>query len=159
MTPDINDLLRCDRIGLYDRYGVVRYFPLQGPSFGDLWLTSEGRVGYSPVGWTNGSSWDMPLSEIENASRVSSEIYLWCPQARVSTSLEADFSGKRRLIHFTGVTRFIGRGEALVSHIPGVHHAGAAIVEARSLIQNRGSKDRGQVALEAWLKILDGSPP
>ena len=60
MTPNVDDLVLCDRIGLYDRYGIWRYFPLQGPSFGDLWLTSDGRVGYAPVGLTNGSAWDMP---------------------------------------------------------------------------------------------------
>jgi hypothetical protein len=154
---NVNDLVRYDRIGLYDRYGIMRYFPLQGPSFGDLWLTFDGRIGYAPVGWTNGSAWDVPISDIENVSRVGSEILPWCPQARASCSLEANFAGKRRLIHFTGIAKFMSKGESLISQIPGVHHVGAAIVGIKSDVENRGSKARGQAALEAWLKILDGS--
>ena len=157
MKPDVKDLVLCDRIGLYDRYGILHYFPLQGPSFGDLWLTSAGRMGYTPIGWTNGSAWDLPLSDVENVSRVGNEIYPWCAQARASCSLEANFAGKRQLVHFTGITKFMSKGESLISHIPGVHHVGAAVVGVKSDVDNRGSKARGQAALEAWLKVLDGS--
>jgi hypothetical protein len=157
MKPNVDDLVLCDRIGLHDRYGMLRYFPLQGPSFGDLWLTSDGRVGYAPVGWTNGSAWDMPLSDVENVSRVGNEIYPWCAQARASCSLEANFAGKRLLVHFTGITKFMSKGERLISSVPGVHHVGAAIMGVKSDVDNRGSKTRGQATLETWLKVLDGS--
>jgi hypothetical protein len=157
MKPNVEDLVRCDRVGLYDRYGAWRYFPMQGPTYGDLWLTCDGRIGYSRVSWMSGESWDMPLSDVENVSRVGANIYPWCAQLWPSTSFEADFSGKRRLVFFTGITVFMSKTDKLVSKIPGVHHAGAAVVAAKSAIQNRGSKARGKAVLEAWLKVLDGS--
>jgi hypothetical protein len=86
---------------LYYRYGAWRYFPLQGPACGDLWLTVDGRLGYSRVNWMSGVSWDTTVSEVKDVSRVGPGIYAWCGELRHSASLEADFAGQRYLIHFT----------------------------------------------------------
>lgn len=158
MEPSVEDLVRCDRVGLYNRYGPWLFMPLQGPTYGDLWLTRDGKLGFAGVGWS-GDSWDMSLSDVSRVARVSLSIFPWCAQLWPSTSLEADFADKRRLVYFTGITRFMSKADRLISHIPGVHHAGAAVVGLKSMAQNRGSKDRAKDILETWLKILDGSTP
>jgi hypothetical protein len=157
MKPNAEDLVRCDRVGLYDRYGMWRYFPAQGPTYGDLWLTFDGRLGYSRVNWMSGESWDMSLSDVDHVSRVGASIYPWCAQLWPSASLEADFAGKRRLVFFTGITSFMSKSDKLVAHVPGVHHAGGAFVDVKLAIKNRGSKGRGKDTLELWLGVLNGS--
>lgn len=142
---------------LYYRYGAWRYFPLQGPACGDLWLTVDGRLGYSRVNWMSGVSWDTTVSEVEDVSRVGPGIYAWCGELRHSASLEADLAGQRYLIHFTGITAFMSRADRLIWSIPGVQHAGALLVGTKSAYQNRGAKARGREALEAWLSVLEGS--
>jgi hypothetical protein len=157
MKPNAEDLVRCDRVGIYDRYGVWRYVPLQGPAYGDLWLTADGHLGYSRVNWMNGISWDTTVSEVKDVSRVGAGIYAWCSELRHTVSLEADFAGQRYLIYFTGITAFMSRADRLISSIPGVQHAGALLVGTKSTYQNRGAKARGKEALEVWLKVLEGS--
>lgn len=156
MKPNVEDLVRCDRTGLYDRYGMWRYFPQQGPIYGDLWLTYDGRLGYTKVS-RMGSGWDMTLSDVNHVSRVDASAYFWCNGLRPDMSLEADFGGKRRLVYFTGITIFMSQAEKLLSHVPGIHHAGALVIGVKSAVQNRDWRIQGKAALEAWLKILDGS--
>jgi hypothetical protein len=61
----------------------------------------------------------------------------------------------RYLIMFTGIVEFRSTADNVISKVPGVHHAGAAIIDAKSVYKNRGSKDRAQAAREIWWKILN----
>ena len=58
---------------------------------------------------------------------------------------------------FLGIKIFLSKGDKWISRIPGIHGAGAAAIQTKSLYQNRGAKTRAEQALKDWLAILDGS--
>ena len=53
-------------------------------------------------------------------------------------SMEIAFGSNRYLVVFTGITHFRSAADKLIAKVPGVHHAGAMIVEAKSLYKNHG---------------------
>jgi hypothetical protein len=133
MKPNVDDLVLCDRIGLYDRYSIWRYFPLQGPSFGDLWLTSDGRVGYAPVGLTNGSAalGHAAFGCRERLPGRQRDLPVVRPGAN-ELQPGSQFRGEAAACPLHRITKFMSKGESLISHILGVHHVAAAIMGAKS---------------------------
>jgi hypothetical protein len=45
----------------------------------------------------------------------------------------------------------------MIGRIPGVHHAGAAVVAVKSGFDNRGAKQRALEARCMWLDLLNGT--
>jgi hypothetical protein len=156
--PNPDDLIRIDRVGYYHRYGAWRRFPMQGPTYGDLWLTYDGRVGFLGVGGLmHTDAWDTQLSQIQDVSPAGKWVSFWCTEAMPNTSFEVVFAGKREVINFLGIQKFLSSGDKWIARIPGVHGAGAAAVGLKSYYQNRDAGKRAKQALEEWLAILDGS--
>jgi hypothetical protein len=146
-------LVRADRVGLYNRYGAWKYVPMQGPTFGDLWLTTDGTIGFNRPG-AHKSEWEATVSAVKNVERVSASVYPWCMQLWPSASFEAGFAGKRYVVFFTGVTKFLSKGELALKHIPG--GVGPLLVAMDAAVKNRGTKARGKQTLEVWLRLLKG---
>jgi hypothetical protein len=156
--PGFDDLVRLDRVGYYHRYGAWRYFPQQGPTYGDLWLTYDGRVGFIGVGGLmNTDAWEAELANIGRVSPATNSIRLWTAGALPCTSFEADVNDKSEMISWLGIKVFLSEGDKWVARIPGVHGAGDVAVQMKSLYQNRGARARAEQACKDWLAILDRS--
>ena len=69
-------------------------------------------------------------------------------------SMEIAFGSSRYLVVFTGIVQFRSTADKLIAKVPGVHHAGAMIVEAKSLYKNRGTRQRAIEAMHSWQEIL-----
>jgi hypothetical protein len=150
VTATNDELVLCNRIAIYDRFGIWRYMPLQGALYGDLWLSRHGVVGFTGVGWF-GDSWAVPLAEVTDVAPVRRSIYVTCP---ASMSFEAFFGGKRRAVCFTGVHKFQGKADRWLNRIP--HGAGPLIVSSKSAYENRGAGERAKEAVAVWRSVLAG---
>lgn len=69
-------------------------------------------------------------------------------------SMEIAFGSSRYLVVFTGIVHFRSTADKLIAKVPGVHHAGAMIVDAKSLYKNKGTKQRAIEAMRSWQEIL-----
>jgi hypothetical protein len=150
-------LVRCDRVNIRPITGLGAKswgFMLQGPNIGDLWLNQSGEMGFAKTSWYS-SEWrvatkDVTVYEVsrDRALKHGAGAYPW----RV---IEIAFEASRYLIYFTGITEFRSTADNLISKVPGVHHAGAAIIDAKSFYKNRGTKERAKAARDIWWKILN----
>jgi hypothetical protein len=149
-------LVRCDRVNVRPVTGLGGKswgFMLQGPNIGDLWLTQSGEMGFAKTSWYS-SEWRVPIKDV-TASEVSRDralkhgagAYPW----RV---IEIAFESGRYIVYFTGITEFRSTADNLISKIPGIHHAGAATMDAKSFYKNRGTRERAKAAREVWWKLL-----
>jgi hypothetical protein len=68
--------------------------------------------------------------------------------------MEASFGGKLYIVGFSGMVHFMSRTDRVALHIP--HGIGPMVVGTKSLIQNRGSTERGREARAIWLRVLEG---
>jgi hypothetical protein len=148
---------RTDRVALF-RQGWEAKVPFPaGGTWGDLTLDSNGIVSFSPVR-RFAQPWVTPLSGITAVRPVSMAAAMRCYQAQAPKRLlDATIAGTRYFIFFSGVTRFLSGPEKLVSHVPGIHHAGALLVAVKSSVNNRGAKGRGIAARDMWFQILSGT--
>jgi len=151
-------LVRSDRVTVRPVTGLGGkswMFMIQGPDIGDLWLTQSGEMGFAKTSWYS-SEWQAPVKDV-TVSEVSRDRALkHGAGGDPSRVIEIAFESSGYLINFTGITEFRSTADNLISKVPGsdVHHAGAAIIEAKSFYKNRGTKDRAKAAREIWWKIL-----
>jgi hypothetical protein len=150
--------VRDDRVGIY-KLGVLAYvpMPLTSASYYDLWLTTDGIIGVDKV---KSYQSDWPAKSIRDISEVREVGFreaLTCYQGVMpSRMLHVRVHDQRYLILFTGITHFLSKSEKLIGHVPGVHHVGALLVEAKSNFNNRGSKARAIEARDVWFRVLTG---
>jgi hypothetical protein len=149
-------LIRRDRIGIYAGSGWESKVPLLGADYGDIWLADDGQVGFFKTAWY-GENWQTTLNEIHSVREVSRATALRCYQGMFpDRMIDISFSDKRLLLSFTGIIKFKTTADNLISHIPGVHHLGAAVVDLKSGWANRGTGPRAREAREFWWKTLTG---
>lgn len=150
--------IRCDRVALSKTNGWEGAIAWLGSSdYGDLWVTRSGRVGYSKTKWYN-DDWATTLSEITDVRAVSRGTGLRYGQgAMPSRLLQFSAGSDTFIVRFTGLTSFLSTSEKLISHIPGVHHVGALIVDTKKAWENRGSGARAEEARQAWWDLLHDS--
>lgn len=152
----IATLVRCDRVGIRSRTGVGAKpwgWAITSISYGDIWLTESGEMGFAKAKWYD-QDWRTRVSDVtayevprEAAYRTGAGMYY-------DRSMEIAFGSSGYLVVFTGVVHFRSTADKLVAKVPGVHHAGAMIVEAKSLYKNRGTRQRAIEAMHSWQEIL-----
>ena len=151
------ELVRTDRISIRSVTGIGGKswgFMLQGPDIGDLWLSKTGEIGFSKTSWYS-SDWQTTVSDVTVYDVSKGRSLKHGAGAFPERVIEISFESSRYLIMFTGIVEFRSTADNIMSKVPGVHHAGAAIIDAKSVYKNRGSKDRAQAAREFWWKILN----
>jgi hypothetical protein len=162
MIDNSAQLIRCDRVGLYSLNGAYEKIvsriplPLLSARYGDLWLRQDGSAGYNKVkGYDDNWTTHIRAMTVEAVSLGQA---LHCYQGVSPKRLLAmSLDDRRYLVLFTGITHFLSRGETVVAHIPGVHHAGALAVGAKSAFQNRGDGKRAVEARNTWLSVVSGA--
>ena len=119
-----------------------------------LWLTESGEMGFTKTKWYD-QDWrthvnDVTVSQIRREApyRTGAGMYY-------DRSIEIAFGSSRYLVVFTGIVHLLSTTDKLIAKVPGVHHAGAVCVEAKSLYQNRGAKQRAIDAMHAWHETLN----
>jgi hypothetical protein len=148
-------LVRRDRVGLFEQGLVSKIpLPLNAATYGDLWLTSSGQIGFSKVKWYN-EDWQVSIADVSEVRPATFAEALSCYQGVApSRLLRAKLGDKRYLVLFLGITHFLSASEKAVGHVPGAHHAGAVAVQAKSVFDNRGAKKRAIEARDTWLRVL-----
>lgn len=160
---DEPDLVRVDRVAAFDgvgRYGRLMrrsHIPLMAPTYGDLWLAKNGRLGFQPVA-SYEKPWEADLRDCNTYTVTLLEILHCYHGNRPSQAIR--LSGSSSLdcyIYFTGITHLMSGAERLMSKVPGVHHAGSILVGLKSQLDNRGQKGRALAAREFWLEAAPSS--
>jgi hypothetical protein len=152
----ITSLVRSDRMGIRSRTGVGARswgWLATSVSYGDLWLTESGEMGFAKVKWYD-QDWRTHISDVTVREIPKEAAYRTGVGMYYDRSLEISFGPNRYLVVFTGIVHFRSTADKLIAKVPGVHHAGAMIVEAKSLYKNRGTKERAIEAMHSWREIL-----
>ena len=153
----ISSLVRSDRVGIRSRTGVGAKpwgWLATSISYGDLWLTESGEMGFAKVKWYD-QDWRTHISAVTANEIPKEAAYRTGAAMYYDRSMEITFDSSRYLVVFTGIVHFRSTADKLIAKVPGVHHAGAMIVEAKSLHKNRGTKQRAIEAMRSWLEILN----
>jgi hypothetical protein len=153
-------LVRRDRVGLFDDAFMAKIpFPLNAATYGDLWLTDSGVVGFSKVKWY-AKDWAFPLAQVSEVRAGTMRDALSCYQGVAPKRLiHAKFGSKRYFVLFLGITHFMSKTDKAISHIPDVHGAGGVIAQGKSAWDNRGAKARALEARDVWLRVLTNNVP
>lgn len=159
MTNDqlITSLVRSDRVGIRSRTGIGARswgWLVTSVSYGDLWLTESGEMGFAKVKWYD-QDWGTHINDVTAYTIPKEVAYRTGAGMYYDRSMEIAFGSNRYLVVFTGITHFRSTTDKLIAKVPGVHHAGAMIVEAKSLYKNRGTKERAIEAMHSWRKVLN----
>jgi hypothetical protein len=153
----ITNLIRSDRVGIRSRAGVGAKswgWLVTSISYGDLWLTESGEMGFAKVKWYD-QDWRTHVSDVEAHKIPKEAAYRTGAGMYYDRSMEIAFGSSCYLIVFTGIVHFRSTSDKLLAKVPGVHHAGAMIVDAKSLYKNKGTKQRAIEAMHSWWEILD----
>ena len=150
-------LVRSDRVGIRSRTGVGAKpwgWLVTSISYGDLWLSESGDMGFAKVKWYD-QNWRTHISDVTTYEILKEASYRIGAGMHYDRSMEIAFGSSRYLIIFTGIVHFRSTADSLLAKVPGVHHAGAMFVEAKSQYKNRGTKQRAIDAKHSWWEILN----
>lgn len=151
------EIVRSDRVGLAKKGGWDGATAFLGCNdYGDLWLSNTGRLGYSKTKWYN-KDWDASIADITDVREVSVGTGLRYGLGPIaSRQLQFSVGSDTYIVYFTGIVAFKSTWENLVSHVPGVHHAGVFLIDAKKTWENRGSRARAEEARRFWWNTLRG---
>src|SRR5262245_21808484 len=127
---DESPLLRVDRVGLYSLTDAWAILPWLTATYGDLILTDDLhelaltddlRIHFEPV---RGTGWSVRLADVSGVTDVSFATSLRCSSFNIRKQLlEATLGANGRfVVEFTGITKFTGTADRLLSHVPHVGH-------------------------------------
>jgi hypothetical protein len=152
----ITNLVRSDRVGIRSRTGTGAKpwgWLVTSISYGDLWLAESGEMGFAKVKWYD-QDWRTRVTDVTAYEVPKEAAYRTGAGMYYDRSMEIAFGSSRYLVVFTGIVQFRSTADKLIAKVPGVHHAGAMIGEAKSLYKNRGTRQRAIEAMHSWQEIL-----
>jgi hypothetical protein len=110
-------------------------------------------MGFAKVKWYD-QDWRTRVTDVTAYEVPKEAAYRTGAGKYYDRSMEIAFGSSRYLVVFTGIVQFRSTADKLIAKVPGVHHAGAMIVEAKSLYKNRGTRQRAIEAMHSWQEIL-----